>query len=729
MPDEQISKWAISFSDATIQDKINELKKYKGVLSEETKQILSALEKDLANTSERTRNNVSIIIPQGFAEEDIHQYEDYPFDSMSKEQSKNIKQCVFGQNITNQYNKVFQSIKQNTKNTLLEIKNEKNELKQKSYIRQLFAYLKSFIIDTNKTKKHKALKNILVNVERGVSRHSGSSFKKKPLKAIQPSKQLSSPEIILASAKRNTEKVEELLKKGVNVNTQDKAGSTALHFAVMNDDKKLVKLLLDHNADPNIKSQQGYIASDLTRQKQILTLLGAESQKEAQKLSKKQKEVKQVGKNSDNKLNVQNQKDAKKTSLIKAIVNHQELSQIKSLLENEFQDLNEQDPKTGHTPLHAAVLIDDIDLVKTLLDYGVDVTIRDNHGYGAADYDDSKGEIYNIIGTHFMNNCRIGSASFTKEDDVIDQKDQKEPTDLLSSKLESKPRVSSKKEQEEPTDLLSSKLESKPRVSSKKEQEEPITEKDNAILPPPPPLNNLTEKDNKPKVIKKKGEEPPQAPKSSMLQQLQQQNKQLRKISREDLQRVKKDDENKSLKDMADKFQNSPQMHHIEEIDQKKQEQDQKAREEDGVDENAWLNDSIVEGMPRYGRDDESNINNQSPEPNIGGNSTPEQKSSLTDKENNQLGEQDNHNPKPYAIYFAFSGVFVENPAIVQELFNSLLNKPKPVFPISGNDIKEIGINGEEIGKTMNYLKKIWIDSNFSLNKKNLTKMIKDFSF
>ncbi|MGC0371374.1 MAG: hypothetical protein DGJ47_000060 [Rickettsiaceae bacterium] len=82
-----------------------------------------------------------------------------------------------------------------------------------------------------------------------------------------------------------------------------------------------------------------------------------------------------------------------------------------------------------------------------------------------------------------------------------------------------------------------------------------------------------------------------------------------------------------------------------------------------------------------------------------------------------------------YAIYFAFSGVFVENPAIVQELFNSLLNKPKPVFPISGNDIKEIGINGEEIGKTMNYLKKIWIDSNFSLNKKNLTKMIKDFSF
>ena len=48
-----------------------------------------------------------------------------------------------------------------------------------------------------------------------------------------------------------------------------------------------------------------------------------------------------------------------------------------------------------------------------------------------------------------------------------------------------------------------------------------------------------------------------------------------------------------------------------------------------------------------------------------------------------------------------------------------------PKFPVGGNDIRKLGFKeGLEIGKKLNYLKKIWVNDNFSNTKKDLIKKI-----
>ena len=56
------------------------------------------------------------------------------------------------------------------------------------------------------------------------------------------------------------ELTKELIKLGVNINKPDMAGRTALQWAVDNEDKTLLELLLQHQADPNNYTLQGFSA-------------------------------------------------------------------------------------------------------------------------------------------------------------------------------------------------------------------------------------------------------------------------------------------------------------------------------------------------------------------------------------------------------------------------------------------------------------------------------------
>ena len=48
-----------------------------------------------------------------------------------------------------------------------------------------------------------------------------------------------------------------------------------------------------------------------------------------------------------------------------------------------------------------------------------------------------------------------------------------------------------------------------------------------------------------------------------------------------------------------------------------------------------------------------------------------------------------------------------------------------PKFPVSGNDIRKLGFKeGLEIGKKLNFLKKIWVNDNFLNTKKDLINKI-----
>jgi uncharacterized protein len=60
----------------------------------------------------------------------------------------------------------------------------------------------------------------------------------------------------LAAREGNTEKILGLLAQGVNINSQDERGWTALREAVFQENVDVVKLLLSNKADPNLRDNQ-----------------------------------------------------------------------------------------------------------------------------------------------------------------------------------------------------------------------------------------------------------------------------------------------------------------------------------------------------------------------------------------------------------------------------------------------------------------------------------------
>jgi ankyrin repeat protein len=68
-----------------------------------------------------------------------------------------------------------------------------------------------------------------------------------------------------AVAGRNREIVRLLLGHGANVNVKQHGGWTPLHAAAMHGDKVLVQLLLQHGAEPALTSDDGKTAADLAQ--------------------------------------------------------------------------------------------------------------------------------------------------------------------------------------------------------------------------------------------------------------------------------------------------------------------------------------------------------------------------------------------------------------------------------------------------------------------------------
>ncbi len=58
----------------------------------------------------------------------------------------------------------------------------------------------------------------------------------------------------------NKERIELFIKAGMDINTADKNGYTALMLALMNDNPEVVKLLIEKGADVNARSNTGYTA-------------------------------------------------------------------------------------------------------------------------------------------------------------------------------------------------------------------------------------------------------------------------------------------------------------------------------------------------------------------------------------------------------------------------------------------------------------------------------------
>lgn len=63
---------------------------------------------------------------------------------------------------------------------------------------------------------------------------------------------------------------------------------------------------------------------------------------------------------------------------------------------------------------------------------------------------------------------------------------------------------------------------------------------------------------------------------------------------------------------------------------------------------------------------------------------------------------------------------------IAQNFINKYDLKDRPIFPVSGHDMLQLNIKEHNIGKFLEYLKELWIDSNFILTKEQLIGLINE---
>ena len=76
-------------------------------------------------------------------------------------------------------------------------------------------------------------------------------------------------ELVDGVKQRDISAVQNLLKKGENVNATDKDGNTALHYAVAMDNAEMAGVLLASGADMNIENAKGWSPLKIAEQKQV----------------------------------------------------------------------------------------------------------------------------------------------------------------------------------------------------------------------------------------------------------------------------------------------------------------------------------------------------------------------------------------------------------------------------------------------------------------------------
>ena len=77
-----------------------------------------------------------------------------------------------------------------------------------------------------------------------------------------------------------------------------------------------------------------------------------------------------------------------------------------------------------------------------------------------------------------------------------------------------------------------------------------------------------------------------------------------------------------------------------------------------------------------------------------------------------------------YPIFFALAEITTGQTAQIREQFIKLQLIEKPIFPVTGHDIKNIASDAKNIGAILINLKKKWAMSNFTLSKENLIKSL-----
>lgn len=170
-----------------------------------------------------------------------------------------------------------------------------------------------------------------------------------------------SEQLIQAAERKETETIKRLVEEGIDINTKDSEGRTAIMIATYNNDVDTAKVLIKAGADVNIQ--------DNLKNNPFL-YAGAEGYVEILKLA--------IGSGADP--TITNRYGG--TALIPAS-EHGYVDVIKELLANTNTDVNHVND-LGWTALLEAIILNDGDekqqqAVQLLIDYGADVNIPDKN--------------------------------------------------------------------------------------------------------------------------------------------------------------------------------------------------------------------------------------------------------------------------------------------------------------------------------------------------------------
>ena len=162
---------------------------------------------------------------------------------------------------------------------------------------------------------------------------------------------------------RNFDIVKLLVENGADVNIVSDKLTSPLYYAVIFEDVNIVKYLIDNGAEVN---NRGFYL-DRTALHQACNL----DRKDIVKLL------------LEHNINVNIRDDKGETALHYAVINNN--TDIIKLLIDNGTEINARNYE-GQTALHIAVIYKNIEAIKTLLDSGINKNIKDNEGKTAIDY-------------------------------------------------------------------------------------------------------------------------------------------------------------------------------------------------------------------------------------------------------------------------------------------------------------------------------------------------------
>jgi ankyrin repeat protein len=173
-------------------------------------------------------------------------------------------------------------------------------------------------------------------------------------------------ELAEASAKGRVEKIQLLIKNGVNLNSQGKDGITVLFWALLHKNKKSIEVLLQNGADPNVRMTDG------------------ESPMSFAAMSSDSWYLESFLKHGGNPNLLQTKREY---SPLFSFIETRGLNAVSRmgltnarLLVAAGADVNFRN-RNGETPLQYAVYLWQYDMAYFLLQEGADVTLQDNTGH------------------------------------------------------------------------------------------------------------------------------------------------------------------------------------------------------------------------------------------------------------------------------------------------------------------------------------------------------------